>query len=131
MSYDEKTATRVRRVLSGRGHVVEKKMVGGLSFMLNDSMCCGVTRTGLMVRVGPQALEWALAQPHVRPIEFAGRRLAGFACVDPEGYRTDAALASWIQRGVAFVSTLPPKKPTVRKRRTKARRGRRARRVNG
>jgi hypothetical protein len=118
MGYDEKTAERVRRILSGRG-VVETKMVGGLSFIVDGSMCCGVTSNALMVRVGPEAREWALAQPHVRPMEFAGRRLAGFVCVDPEGYRTDAALVTWVQRCTAFVSTLPAKKPMARKRRRK------------
>lgn len=81
MGHDERTAERVRRILSGRRDVVEKKMVGGLSFIVNGSMCCGVTGTALMVRVGPEARERALAQPHVRPMEFTGRPLAGFVCV--------------------------------------------------
>lgn len=106
MGYDEKTAERVRQFLSGQHDVVEKRMIGGLSFMVSGSMCCGVTRDGLMVRVGPEAREWALAQPYVRPMEFAGRPLSGFVCVDPEGYETDTALAVWIQRGIDFVSTL-------------------------
>jgi len=115
MGYDEKTAERVRRILSRRRDVVEKKMIGGLSFMVNRSMCCGLTRSGFMVRVGPEALERALSQPHVRSMEFAGRRLAGFVYVDPEGYRTDTALAGWVQRGIDFVSTLRAKKPAARK----------------
>jgi hypothetical protein len=115
MGYDQKTAERVRRILSGRRDVVEKKMIGGLSFMANGSICCGVTKTALMVRVGPEAREWALAQPHVRPMEFAGRPLAGFVCVDPEGFRTDTALASWLQRGIDFGSALPAKRSAVRK----------------
>ena len=109
MGYDEKTAERVRRILSGRRDVLEKKMVGGLSFMVKSSMCYGVTNTALMVRVGPERREWALAQPHVRPMEFAGRALAGFVCVDPEGFRTDLALAIWVQRSIDFVSALPAK----------------------
>jgi hypothetical protein len=84
-------------------------MVGGLSFMVGGSMCCGISGTALMVRVGPEGREWALAQPHVRPMKFAGRALAGFVCVDPEGYRTDEKLATWVQRGLDFVSTLPAK----------------------
>ncbi len=117
MGYDEQTAARVRRILSGRRDVVEKKMVGGLSFMANGRMCCGVNSTGLVVRVGPEARVRALAQPHVRPMEFAGRRLAGFVCVAPRGYRTDTALATWVQRGIDFVSTLPGKKPAARRHR--------------
>ncbi len=123
MGYDQRVAERVRRVLSGQRNVVEKKMVGGLSFMVNGSMCCGVTGTALMVRVGPEGLAGALARPHVRPMVFTGRPLAGFVCVDPGGYRTDAALAAWIQRGIDFVSTLPMKRSaTTRPRPTLLRR---------
>lgn len=77
--------------------------------MLNGNMCCGVTSAGLMVRVGRAGLDQALAQPHVQPMEFAGRRLAGFVCVDPQGYKTDTALVAWVQQGVDFASTLPAK----------------------
>lgn len=115
MGYDERTAERVRRILSRRRDVVEKKMVGGLSFIVNGSMWCGVTGTGLMVRVGPEARERALAQPYLRPMEFANRPLAGFVCVDPGGYRTDTALAKWVRRGIDFVSRLPAKKSVNRK----------------
>src|SRR6266851_9904641 len=92
MGYDQKTAERVRRVLSGRRDVVEKRMVGGLSFVVNGSMCCGVTDTALMVRVGREGREEALAQPHARPMKFAGRTVAGLVCVNPGGYRTESAL---------------------------------------
>jgi hypothetical protein len=120
MGYDNTTADRVRRILSRRRDVVEKRMVGGLSFMVRGSMCCGVTGTALMVRVGPEAREWALAQPHVRPMKFAGRALAGFVCVDPEGFRTETALGTWVQRGIDFVSTIPAKRRAKRKPRPKA-----------
>jgi hypothetical protein len=119
MGYDKKTAERVRRVLSRRRGVVEKKMVGGLSFMVNGSMCCGVTGTALMIRVGPEAREWALAQPHVQQMKFAGRPLGGFVCVDPAGIRTDTALATWVQRGIDFVTALPAKRSATRKPRPK------------
>jgi TfoX-like protein len=108
MSYDERTAERIRRTLRGR-NVVEKRMVGGLSFNLDGSMCCGVTSAGLMVRVGPDALEKTLTLPHVQPMKFGGRRLSGFVVVDPAGYRTEVALKTWIQRGIDFVATLPAK----------------------
>ncbi|MHB8620706.1 MAG: TfoX/Sxy family protein [Chloroflexota bacterium] len=97
MAYDEKAAERVRRALAGRADVVEKRMVGGLSFMLNGRMCLGITGTALMVRLGPEARERALRQPRVRPMELAGRALASFVCVEPEGYRADAALESWVR----------------------------------
>jgi TfoX/Sxy family transcriptional regulator of competence genes len=120
MGYDEQTADRVRRFLSGRGDVVEKKMVGGLSFMVNGSLCCGVTSTALMVRVGPEAYERTLAEPHVRRMEFAGRPLAGYVCVEPDGYPTETALSTWVQRGIDFVSTLPAKDRAARGRRPSA-----------
>jgi TfoX/Sxy family transcriptional regulator of competence genes len=112
MGYDLKTAERVRRLLSGRNDVAEKRMVGGLSFVVGGSMCCGVTGSALMVRVGPEARERVLAERHVRPMEFAGQPLAGFVLIDPEGFRTDAALTAWVERGIGFVATLSTKKAT-------------------
>ena len=110
MASDQKTAERVRRILRGRPDVVEKKMVGGLSFMVNGSMCCGLTGNALMVRVGAEARDRTLAEAHVRPMEIGGRIVAGFVCVEPEGYRTESALAAWVQRGIDFASSLPAKK---------------------
>ena len=103
MSYDPAAAERVRQLLSGRSDVLEKKMVGGLSFLVNGNMCCGITGMALMVRVGAESREQALREPHVRPMVFAGRALSGFVCIEPEGYATDYALASWVQRGLDFV----------------------------
>ena len=117
MSYDEKTAERVRRILSLRLDVVEKKMFGGLCFMVNGGMCCGLTSTAFMVRVGPDRYEEALAQPHARPMNFTGRPLTGMVYVDPAGYKTDVALAKWVQRSVDFVSGLPEKKSSRPRRR--------------
>jgi TfoX/Sxy family transcriptional regulator of competence genes len=122
VAYDEKMAERVRRVLSGRRDVVEKKMMGGICFMVHGSMCCGVSASALMVRVGREAYQRMLAQPHVRPLEFAGRRPTGFVLVDSGGCRTDAALATWIQRGIDFVSTLPAKKPATTSARSRVQR---------
>jgi TfoX/Sxy family transcriptional regulator of competence genes len=109
LSYDPAAAERVRQLLSGRSDVVEKKMVGGLSFLVNGNMCCGITGMALMVRVGAESREQVLREPHVRPMLFAGRALSGFVCIEPEGYATDGALASWVQRGLEFVSGLPTK----------------------
>jgi TfoX/Sxy family transcriptional regulator of competence genes len=109
VSFDADAAERVRRVLSGRGEVVESRMVGGLSFLVNGNMCCGITGTALMIRVGADSREKALCEPHVRPMAFGGRVLSGFICIDPAGYAADDALASWVQRGLDFVSGLPAK----------------------
>jgi hypothetical protein len=119
MAYDASTAERVRKVLSGRRDVIEKKLMGGLSFMVKGAMCCSISgKGGILVRVGPAAHERMLGEPHVRPVEMAGRTVAGFVRVDPDGYRTDAALKKWIQRGLDFVVTLPAspsRKPSSRK----------------
>jgi len=109
MSYDERTAQRVRRILSSKVDVVEKRMFGGLCFMVNGSMCCGLTNAALMVRVGPDHYDEVLAQPHARPMDLTGRPLAGMVYVDPQGYESAEALAGWIQRGVDFTSTLTGK----------------------
>ena len=102
MAYDEKTAERVRAVLSDRRDVVEKKLMGGLSFMVSGSMCCSVSgRGGLLVRVGAEAHEQVMAEPHVQPMEMGGRTMSGFVRVATEGYRTGAALRKWVERGVA------------------------------
>ena len=109
LSYDPGGAERVRQLLSGRDDVVEKRMVGGLSFLVNGNMCCGITGTALMVRVGPEGREQALREPHVRPMQLAGRDLSGFICVEPAGFAADDALARWVQKGLDFVSGLPVK----------------------
>lgn len=110
MSYDAEAADRVRQLLSARNDVVEKRMVGGgLSFLVNGNMCCGITGTALMVRVGAESREQALREPHAQPMQFAGRALSGFICIEPAGFAADDALARWVQRGLAFVSGLPAK----------------------
>jgi TfoX/Sxy family transcriptional regulator of competence genes len=109
VSFDLESAARVRRLLSGRDDVVERKMVGGLSFLVNGNMCCGVTGTALMIRVGADAREQALREPHVRPMLLGGRVLSGFVCIEPAGYAADDALVSWVRRGLDFVFGLPAK----------------------
>ena len=115
LSYDPEAAERVRQLLSGRDDVVEKRMVGGLSFLVNGNMCCGITGTALMVRVGAEGREQALGQPHVRPMQFGGRALSGFICVEPDGFAADDALARWVQRGLDFVAGLPAKAARTRR----------------
>ncbi|MGY1631917.1 TfoX/Sxy family protein [Geodermatophilus sp. SYSU D01186] len=105
MPHDRETADRVRRLLGAHGDVVEKPMVGGgRSFSVHGRMCCGVTATGLLVRVGPEAVAAALEEPHVGPMELGGRRLSAFVLVDPAGYATDAALDGWLRRALAVVA---------------------------
>jgi TfoX/Sxy family transcriptional regulator of competence genes len=109
MAYDENLAQRVRQALSGQDGVIEKKMFGGLAFMLHGNMSVGVEKDRLMVRVGPDRYDKALARPHARPMDFTGRPMKGFVYVPPEGLHTDAALQEWVHMGVEFALTLPKK----------------------
>jgi TfoX/Sxy family transcriptional regulator of competence genes len=110
MAYDEKTAERLRKVLAGRRDVVEKKMMGGLCFMAKGGMSCSVSgRGGLLVRVDPQAYENMLLEPHVAPVEMRGRVMRGFVRVAPDGYRTEAALKRWVERGLNAAAARPAK----------------------
>lgn len=109
MSYDAKLAERIRKLLQNRNDVVQKKMFGGLAFLVNGSMCCGVIKTDLVVRVGAECYEQALREPHARAMDFTGRPLTGFVYVAPAGYKSDTSLKKWIEWGVDFVSKLPAK----------------------
>ena len=109
MSYDETLAARVRRILSrGKHDVVERKMFGGLCFMVDGAMRCGVLKRDLVVKVGPKRQAEALAQPHTRVFDFTGRPSAGMVYVEPDGTQTDTQLRSWIRQGLAFVASKPP-----------------------
>ncbi len=124
MAYDEQLATRIRDVLSHRPEVVEKRMFGGLCFMVNGAMCCGLTATDFMVRVGPDQYEAALTRPHARPMDFTGRPLRGMVYVAPEGLRTKAALAAWVDRALAFVLATPAAAPRSKRATGHPRKGR-------
>jgi TfoX/Sxy family transcriptional regulator of competence genes len=118
MSYDERLAARIRKLLAKRDDVVEKRMFGGLCFMVNGAMCCGLTQNDFMVRVGPTQYERALAEPHARPMDFTGRPMKGMVYVSPDGLKTQLALAGWLQRGLLLVSEKPA--PKLRRRTPKS-----------
>ncbi len=110
MSFDARLATRVREMLADvDDSVVEKKMFGGLCFMVGGKMCCGVLGDDLIVRVGPQQYEEALAKPHARAFDFTGRVSRGMVYVGPTGTRNGAALRHWIGRGLALVQSVSDK----------------------
>jgi len=109
MAYDEQEGFRIREALAAQSGVSERKMFGGLAFMVNGHMCCGLTNDNLMVRVGPEQYEDCLAQPFAREMDFTGRPMKGMIYVDPDGYHSDKDLKAWVDRGLAFVTTLPPK----------------------
>ncbi len=109
MAYDEGVAQRVREALLDAPGVVEKRMFGGLAFMVGGNMSCGVVGAELMVRVGPEAHEEALAMPHARVMDFTGKPLKGMVYVSEAGLAADEDLAAWVGRGVEYASSLPPK----------------------
>lgn len=112
MAYDESLANRIRAAFSGRSDVVEKKMFGGLCFMVSNHMCCGIVGDTLMVRVGPDNYEKCLARKHAREMDFTGKSLKGMVYVAPQGLRSASQLASWIKICTDFVLSLPPKSPS-------------------
>jgi len=108
MAYDERLAARVRAFLAERPDVSERKMFGGLTFMIGGNMSCGVHGNELIVRLDPAREQEALARPHARPMDFTGRPMRGFITVQPEGLK-GKALNRWIKEAVARAETLPRK----------------------
>lgn len=109
MAYDEDLADRVRALMAEGAPPVEKKMFGGISFMLQGNMCCGVVKDDLVVRVGPEQHDEALAKPHARVMDFTGRPMEGWIYVGPQGLASDEDLKEWVQRGTHFALSLPAK----------------------
>ena len=109
MAYDQGIAERIREVFVGRPDVIEKKMFGGIAFMVRGNMCCGVIKDTLMARVGPNNHAAALKRPYAREMDFTGRPMKGFVYVEQEGFEDDADLLSWVALCEEFVASLPPK----------------------
>ncbi len=110
MTYDDELAHRIREQLADQRGVTERAMFGGLAFMLDGNMTVGISNGGeLMVRVGSDASEQALARPHTRIFDMTGRPMKGWILVAVEGFATKRQLGVWVRRGVAFARTLPPK----------------------
>jgi TfoX/Sxy family transcriptional regulator of competence genes len=109
VAYDEDLAARIREILAEAGNLEERKMFGGIAFMVGGHMCCGIIGEELMLRLGAEAAEKALTEAHVRPMDFTGRPMKGYVYVAGPGIRTEAKLRSWLRLGQDFVETLPPK----------------------
>ena len=109
MAYDEGLAQRLRESLADADGLTERRMFGGIAFMLGGNMAVGVTGDELMVRSGPALYEEALAHPHARVFDMTGRPMRGWVVVAPDGLAYDAALGAWVEMGVAFARSLPPK----------------------
>ncbi len=109
MAYDEGMARRIRELLAEQDGLVEKKMFGGVGFMLHGNMACGVHKDLLIVRVGPDGYDAAMAKPHTLPFDITGRVMKGWVMVLADGCAEDEALAAWVKQGVDFALTLPSK----------------------
>lgn len=109
MAFDEGLAQRIRELIEEQPGFSEKRMFGGVGFMLRGNMACGVNKEDLIVRVGPDHYDEALAQPSARPFDFTGRPMKGWVTVAPDGYESDRDLESWVRQGVDFALSLPPK----------------------
>ena len=109
MAYSESLAARIRQTLKGRRGVTEKKMFGGVAFLLHGNMCVGVWQTSMIVRLGPDQAAAALKEPNVVEFDITGRPMKGWVVVEAEGLDTDHQLGRWIERAVEFVETLPRK----------------------
>ena len=108
MAYDLKLAERIRAELNGLPFV-EKKIFGGVGFLLNGNMACGVNKDNLIVRVDPEKHTALLTKPHTKPFDLSGRPMKGWLVVEAIGVKTEKLLSRWIKEGVEFTLTLPPK----------------------
>lgn len=109
MAFDETLADRVRSQLEGTRGLVEKKMFGGVAFMLNGNMSVGIHGTELIVRVAPESTPTELKRTGVRIFDITGRPMQGWLLVDKVQLTTAKALSGWVQKGVAFAQSLPKK----------------------
>lgn len=109
MAYDERLAERVRDALGGHAGVSERKMFGGIGFMLDGNMCCGVNRDELILRLGEEEAEAALADPHGRPFDMSRRPMRGWVMMHSAAVDRDEDLWRWLEPAVDFASSLPPK----------------------
>jgi TfoX/Sxy family transcriptional regulator of competence genes len=110
MAYDEDLANRIRELIAAEPDLTEKRMFGGLAFLIGGNMSVAASgQGGLMVRVDPDETDALLAKPHAEPFEMRGRSMQGWLRVDTEGVRTKRELEPWVRRGVAYARSLPPK----------------------
>jgi len=109
MAYNEELAERVRELLAKRKGVTERKMFGGVAFMLNGNMLCGVRNDDLILRLEPEAGDAALKQKHARPFDLSPRPMRGMVMIAEDGCRQSSKLQRWITKAASFVETLPAK----------------------
>ena len=108
MTYDKELAKRISATF-GNIPIIEKKMFGGVGYLLHGNMACGVLDDALIVRIGLEDYEAALKRPHTRVFDTTGRVMRGWVMVGPEGTSSDDNLYTWVEQGIKFALTLPPK----------------------
>jgi len=109
VAYNEGLAQRIRAILEEKWQFVEKKMFGGICFMIHGNMACGILNDDLIVRVGPKNYEASLKLPHTRIFDYSGKLMKGWIMVSSAGTQSDKDLESWLEKGIDFSLTLPPK----------------------
>ncbi len=109
MAFDEGLAERIRKLLARQKGLTEKRMFGGLAFLLNGNMCCGVHQRELIVRLDPEQAAVALTEPHTRVFDLSGRPMKGWILVEPAGLPEEPALARWLRFGTKYAASLPKK----------------------
>jgi hypothetical protein len=109
MAYDESVAAKVRTLIADEAGLTERKMFGGIAFLIGGNMACGVNKEDLIVRVDPGEHQVALAEPGVRPFDLTGRPMKGWLSVGPDGYADDRDLVRWVERGVTYARRLRAK----------------------
>jgi TfoX/Sxy family transcriptional regulator of competence genes len=109
MTYDEKLAERIRKLLKKKNEITEKKMFGGIAFLSNGKMFCGVIKKDLVIRTGKEHYEEALTKPYTRPMDFTGQAMKGFVYVSTMGCKTEKILSQWVNLGIETVVSLGKK----------------------
>ncbi len=109
MSFDDHLADRTRHHLAKQKGLIEKKMFGGIGFLLNGNMCCGVLGDELIVRLNPEKADEVLAQKHTRIFDFSGRPMKGWIFVDPKGLAKESDLQTWLEIALEYAKNLPVK----------------------
>jgi TfoX/Sxy family transcriptional regulator of competence genes len=109
MSMNESIAEKIRAEVNHYPDVVEKRMFGGIGFIVNGNMACGVNGSDLIVRVGPEQSQAALSRPHTKVFDMTGRPMAGWIKIAPEGFASQQDLKDWVKQGMEYALTLPPK----------------------
>lgn len=110
MAYNVQLTERIRSVLKGRKGLEEKKMFGGVGFLVNGNMACGVNKDDLILRLGEKEYQKALKSPHARKFDMTGRPMKGWVMVSEPGYASEKSLNTWIEVALTFARSLPPKK---------------------